>query len=217
MHLIFDLDGTLVDSRPGIQYAIHQAIHRVYPSYDQSALNVKIGPPIRAMLEKALSPISVTELDQLEAAFREIYDGGAWKMMNVYPGMRETIWAFHSDEIPCYVATNKPALATQRILAHVKISQFFADVLSPDSCQPTFSNKAGMISHLIKHHKFSPVDAIYIGDSTDDLQSADCCGVKFIGIEFGYGSLPLTGTFQSVQSFSGLLSLIQSKKQGVDG
>ena len=209
MHLIFDLDGTLVDSHAGIHYAVQQAVKQIYPAYDLSSLNIKIGPPVRAMFEKAFSPVAETELDQLEAAFRHSYDGGAWKMTNVYQGVKETISTFCNEGIPCYIVTNKPLLASKRILTYVEIAQFFVDIISPDSCQPTFRNKAEMIRYLFNQHNFAPENAFYIGDFVDDFQAAESCGLEFIGIESGYGTFPETKSFRKAKSFAGLLSLLQ--------
>jgi phosphoglycolate phosphatase len=209
MHLIFDLDGTLVDSHPGIQFAIQQAVKQIYPSYNLSSLNIKIGPSVRAMFEKAFSPVAATELDRLEAAFRHVYDGGAWKMTSLYQGVKETICTFCNKGIPCYIVTNKPFLASERILTFLEIAWFFVDTISPDSCQPTFRNKAEMIRYLFNRHNIPPENAFYIGDSVDDFQAAESCGLEFIGIESGYGIFPETKSFRKAKSFGELLSLIQ--------
>ena len=209
MRLIFDLDGTLVDSHPGIQYALQQAVKKLYPWLNVNTLKFKVGPPIRSMFEGVFPKVTATELDQLVVAFREVYDKNAWKMTNLYQNVRETLAIFYTKGIPCYIVTNKPEMATSRILAHLEIAQFFVSTISPDSRQVAFQNKEQMIRHLLTEHNISPSVAIYIGDSADDLLAAESCGLEFIGVEYGYGSLPEEKNFLRVKSFTELLSVIQ--------
>ena len=209
MRLIFDLDGTLVDSHPGIQYALQQAVKKLYPWLNVNTLKFKVGPPIRSMFEGVFPKVTATELDQLVVAFREVYDKNAWKMTNLYQNVRETLAIFYTKGIPCYIVTNKPEMATSRILAHLEIAQFFVSVISPDSRQIAFQNKEQMIRHLLTQHNISPSVAVYIGDSADDLLAAESCGLEFIGVEYGYGSLPEEKNFLRVKSFTELLSVIQ--------
>src|SRR5690349_17735314 len=119
LHLIFDLDGTLVDSRPGIQRSLRAAILRVFPHVDPGVLDFEIGPPVRQMFQQTLKTVNPMELQQLELAFRTSYDSDGWKQTNAYTGVDETLDKLTRRGNICYVVTNKPALSTSRILTHL--------------------------------------------------------------------------------------------------
>ncbi|HBY09366.1 MAG TPA: hypothetical protein DEH22_16890 [Chloroflexi bacterium] len=208
MHLIFDLDGTLVDSRPGILKSLKTAVQRTLPEINLELFNFKIGPPVREMLRIGLKTVSEAELDSLEAAFRVAYDGGDWKLTVVYPDVVETLVELTLRGISCYVVTNKPAQASTRILTRLGLAPYFDEVLSPDSRQPKFSNKAEMLGKLLEDRAITVNQASYAGDSVDDFYAAEQCGIGFIGIEYGYGNIPKQETrLWRVRSFNELLSV----------
>jgi len=210
MHLIFDLDGTLVDSWPGIRYALRQAIEHVHPEFDLGPLNFEIGPPVRSMFQEALDIADAAQLDQLEAAFRDAYDGGAWKMTELYPCVSQTLSILRAQGILCYIVTNKPALATRRILAQFEIAHFFAAAVSRDSFQPALQDKTEMTHYLLNQHAIAPTTACYVGDSADDLRAAEDCGLEFVGVEYGYGKFDDTKPIRKVQSFVELLRTFEA-------
>jgi phosphoglycolate phosphatase len=100
MHLIFDLDGTLVDSRQGILFSLRKAVSQVKPERQPDSLEFNIGPPVREMFIQTLKKPSVKILDKLEASFRSIYDGEGWKMTRLFPGVIDTLDEFHTRNIP---------------------------------------------------------------------------------------------------------------------
>ncbi len=132
MSFIFDLDGTLIDTRPGILYSLQQAIQQALPEVDITGLDFKIGPPVREMFSRTLKPISETELDSLETAFRASYDTSGWEMSKVYPGVVETLDYLYNLERFLFIATNKPRDVTNRILSHLGLLPFFEEIVCPD-------------------------------------------------------------------------------------
>lgn len=208
-HLVFDLDGTLVDSRPGILHALRTAARQVQPEIDAAGLEFQIGPPVREMLQSGLQTSDPEELDRLEAAFRASYDGGGWKMTEVYPGLLDTLDTLSRRGIVCHIVTNKPAFATARILIHLGLSRYFDGVLCPDMRAPKFASKSEMLAFLLETRRIATENALYLGDSADDLYAAANCGLGFIGIEYGYGELPQTGErFRRVHSCAEILSVV---------
>jgi phosphoglycolate phosphatase len=208
LHLIFDLDGTLVDSQPGILYSLKTAVRQTFPEIDPEMFDFKIGPPVREMLRIGLKTVSEAELDRLETAFRVSYDGGGWQLTTVYPSVVETLVELTRCGVSCYVVTNKPSLATARILTLLGLTPYFDTVLCPDSRQPRFSSKAEMLEELLEERIIPANQAIYVGDSVDDFCAAEQCGIKFISIEYGYGRIPQKEKrLRRVNSFDELLSV----------
>jgi phosphoglycolate phosphatase len=206
LHLIFDLDGTLVDSRPGIQGSLREAVRQVFPDINPAGLDFEIGPPVREMFQKALQGVSLTELDQLQTVFRVSYDGSGWKQTYAYPGVGETLNELTQRGNACYLVTNKPALSTSRILTHLGLAHYFKEMLSPDSHQPGFKNKAAALGFLLESQRIANENAMYIGDSAEDLGISEKYGLGFIGIEYGYGVFPKTKKgLQVIRSFAELL------------
>jgi len=191
MHLIFDLDGTLVDSRPGILHSLQQAVRSVYPKLDPDQIKFKIGLPVRMIMGKALPDASAQELDRLELAFRIAYDDYGWKLSCLYPSVKQVLAQFNAKGIPLYIVTYKPALPTDFILINTGIAQYFLEVACPDSHLSHWKDKAEGIRSLLDRHSIQPGEAIYLGDSTEDLAAAQDCRLTFIGLKYGYGSFPV--------------------------
>lgn len=215
MDLIFDLDGTLVDTRPGIQHALRQAVRQVFPGLDLAGFEFKIGPPVREVIEQGLKTTRPEELDQLEAAFRGCYDTEGWKMSSLYPGVLETLEQLRQRGNSLYIATYKPGSVTKRILTYHHLLPFFDEVISPDSRQPKFVDKEEEICYLMDQHNLSRQNTVYLGDSPEDMSAAEVCGISFLGLEYGYGmfsSPVLLGRL--VRSFPELLSKVTNQARG---
>lgn len=206
MHLVFDLDGTLIDSRPGIQAAVETAIQSVYHHLDVSQLQITIGPRIRDILRAAIKQASTSEIITMEAAFRAAYDREEWKKTIVYPGVEKTLKELLKRGHDLYIFTNKPKLPTTCILKYLELSDYFSGVTSSDSCQPAFTSKASMLNHLMATCALLYDNTACIGDSEDDFLAAQECKVQFIGIEYGYGILPTKEkSRKSLKSFPEIL------------
>lgn len=206
MHLIFDLDGTLIDSRPGILFSLKQAIRQVFPDSQPDSLEFIIGAPVRVMLQRALENTTKQKLDKLEAAFRSAYDSEGWKMTQLFPGVIETLKVFQARDIPMYIVTNKPSFSTDLILSHLGLSPYFLEVVCPDSHQPQFKEKTESLRYLLDKYALQSERVIYVGDSLDDLFTAEAFSVPFIGVEYGYGSFrDLARPVHLVRAFPELL------------
>lgn len=207
MHLIFDLDGTLIDSRPGIHASLKQTIQQTFPHINVDSLVFQIGPQIRDIMRTVLGQLTELQLDSLETRFRSLYDNFGWKEYSVYTGVIETLKTLTSRAKQLYIVTNKPQLPTRQILTEASLHTFFCEVITPDTHQPKFRNKASMLYFLLDKHKMSLNQTIYVGDSEEDAISAQICGVDFIGVEYGYGKFT-TRSLKKINSFPELLSVI---------
>ncbi len=206
MHVIFDLDGTLVDSRPGILRGLRWAAQQEYPADVVARMHFEIGPPVREMFRRALDSSDEAELDHLEEAFRIYYDSEGWMATAAYPGVEEGLADLIGGNHRGYVVTNKPRLATTKILDRLDLRRNFRDVVSPDSRKPGFLGKTEMLLHLLAEHRLALADAWYIGDTVDDWHAAESCGLSFIGVEYGYGTFPtVEGSPRTAASFADVL------------
>jgi phosphoglycolate phosphatase len=186
--VIFDLDGTLVDSMPGIEYAAENAWAAVWPGPACPSLRPLIGPPIREMFRRALPDAEAAILDALELAFRASYDTDGWRKTAVYPGVIETLARLTEWGVRCFGVTNKPSLPTQRILDHCGLRCYFGVFLSPDARVPRFASKAEAVAALLAEYALDRERTVLMGDTADDARAAAACGLRFVAFAGGYGA-----------------------------
>jgi phosphoglycolate phosphatase len=185
--ILFDLDGTLVDSLPGIEYSIHAALREVLPDREPVEPRGWIGPPIRAMFRRAFQDIDDATLNDLERAFRSSYDSEGWQKTVAYNGVAATLARLAEQGVRSFVVTNKPRIPTQRVLGQFNLLKFFTAVVTPDSKSPPFASKSEMVSYLLTHYSLKSRQTLLVGDSDDDDRAAQGCGLPFLAVAYGYG------------------------------
>jgi len=192
--LILDLDGTVIDSRPGVVESFAIAVDAVFPGLKFDPATVVLGPPIRQMFQVTFPEANEVELERLFWAFREHYDREGSLKTQLYDGAQELLSQCRQRAIDLYIATNKPAHISSAILAHFKIADSFRSILAADSVKPPFPNKAAIIRHLVREFGIDIPGALYVGDSVEDAVAAAQCGVRFIWAAYGYGKLDVNAT-----------------------
>lgn len=206
-HHVFDLDGTLVDSIPGIDAAARAALAEISPGTALPSLRTFIGPPIRIMLERALRWADAPRLDDLERRFRVHYDGGAWRETAAYPDVAATLLALRERGCRLHVLTNKPATPTARILDHLGWTPLFDAVVTPQSRNPVFPDKAAAALDLRDRLRLPPAGTLLVGDSADDLAAARSTGFTFAAASWGYGDAARLAPACGLATFSDTLNL----------
>jgi phosphoglycolate phosphatase len=210
---VFDLDGTLVDSRPAIEKAAQNALSEVVPDRRGVRVTAIIGPPIREMLKTALGEIDDLTLDRLVAAFRREYDSGIWRETAAYPRVIELLEEIVAQGASSFVLTNKPRIPTMKILRRLKIDRRIQEVVTPDSRRFPFTSKAEALSALMKRHKLARGTTLVVGDLPDDARAAEGCGVAFAAAIYGYGRWdqdPDGAHYLRIKSPSDLVPLVRS-------
>ncbi len=208
--IIFDLDGTLVDSLPGIEASTRYALERRSLAMEFPPIRSVIGPPIAKMFAQLWPNLASDELAQLVGSFREHYDGDGCLLSLLYPGARETLCALKERGADLFVLTNKPAQASRTILAHLDILRFFEEVVSPDVCHPPFLTKSDGGRYLQKKHALEPVSTFLVGDGADDLATAQSCGFTFVAAGYGYGSVAgdESGNWPVAKTFPDIMDIV---------
>lgn len=212
--VFFDLDGTLLDSLPGIEFSIRAALGVCGLPLLQPDLRKLIGPPIRSILAEAAQVSDSARLDALEQAFRSSYDSEGWRRTVCFPGAAAVLEALRSTGHQMFVVSNKPRGISLRILEHLGIAGFFDAILTRDSRVPAFPGKAEMLAHLLSAHDLAPADCILVGDTMEDAAAAAAAGLRFICMTHGYGSVvdPLSPLPTcSLPDFSCFLPLISKE------
>ena len=186
-NVIFDLDGTLVDSLPGIEHSVDFALCRLRYPLRTRELRPMIGPPIRGILQAICSETDHEALDALEAAFRESYDSEGWTRTALQPGAKETLEWFASIDARVYVVTNKPRRPAACVVEMLGLRSLISEVLSPDSANPPYRSKAEMIRRLMESGDVRPGNSLVVGDTHEDLDAARSAGMDAVIVANGYG------------------------------
>lgn len=187
--LILDLDGTLLDSKPGILESFSRAVESVFPGRALDATKVPVGPPIRQLCKAVFPGISDSDLERLAGAYRAHYDSQGCMNTRLYDEAREVLARCAECGRTLDVATNKPLGVTTATLARFNINGFFRSVVAVDSMRPPFAGKTEILRHLLKTHRMELGRTVYVGDTAEDAAAARTCGIGFVWAAYGYGRL----------------------------
>jgi phosphoglycolate phosphatase len=186
--ILFDLDGTLIDSEVGIVTSIEYALGKLgAPLPSRDILRTWIGPPLRATFPLALGD-DAEAVEQAVALYRERFSTIGWREHTVYDGIGEAIETLAARGATLAVVTSKPDLYAGRIVESLPFGARFERVyaVTPDS---RVSEKAGLIAQALADFGRPAAQAAMIGDRHFDIEGARANGVRAIGAGWGFGSL----------------------------
>lgn len=184
--VLFDLDGTISDSAPGIVASLEHA----YAALEIEAptdLRSKIGPPLPVMLAELGLPVRVHE--EFIAAYRGRYTTIGLFENTVYDGIPETLDSLEEAGIRLAIATSKPELFAVRILEYFGLADRFEFIAGASMDQSGRGRKADVIEHCLAHLPGAvSATTIMVGDRHHDIEGAAEHAIRAIGITWGYGS-----------------------------
>lgn len=187
MHALFDLDGTLLDPKPGILSSIQYALRRLgAPVPPAEDIAWAIGPPLRTTFPKLLGRDDRTE--EAVALYRENYSNGAMFDALVYSGIPDALSAIASAGCRLIIATAKPHVFARPILQHFGLDTRFIAIHGPE-LDGTHDNKADLIAHIVRQHDIDASRAVMIGDREHDMLAATLNDMRAVGVTWGYGSV----------------------------
>jgi len=210
-NIIFDLDGTLIDSISGISFSFGEAIKAVLPGHNVPAITNLIGLPIRKIFSLALAEEDARVLKNLEESFRKSYDSVGFEMCCVYPGVYESLDQICSSGYTCYILTNKPIKPATKIVQKLSLSKFITELFTLDCGYPRFRSKADAALEMKRRLKLEESQVLLVGDSQDDAEAAHQCGFNFIAVAYGYGNIhknPNVAFQKSINQFEDLNDII---------
>jgi phosphoglycolate phosphatase len=184
--LICDLDGTLVDSFPGIAAALRAACESAGVAPAVPITRSLIGPPLDDLLRRVAGLDDPDTLARLARAFMAAYDGGACRLSAPFPGVGEMLEAVRSRGLTLALATNKRLVPTRAILDALGWGPLFAAVETLDSRGGKPRAKAGMLTDACVALRVDPRTAFYLGDTVADVHAAREAGMPCILATWGY-------------------------------
>ena len=189
-HIIFDLDGTLVDSSESILDSFASAFEDCDIELKRPLTETIIGPPLMATLSLLSGTKDRDKPELLAKKFKENYDSFGYLNTKVYPGVSKMLDSLMRHNIDMYVATNKRFVPTLKIVNHFGWDKYFVSIFSTDSFGASNKSKEDVIRHIIKEHNILN-EVIYIGDTEEDMLASNNTKIPFVFVKWGYGSLTL--------------------------
>ena len=186
-NILFDLDGTLIDSAPGIEESFYDAYMKVYNVECPQIITTFIGPPIDQVLTAVNGEGDLDTIKHFIDAFKQHYDTEGYKKSKLYDDVKWVLDFLLENKLNIFIATNKRLKPTKLILEYLSISKYFNKIYCPDILEKKFKNKIELISHLLKTNSLLLNETIMIGDTMHDGKAADENKLDFALVEYGYG------------------------------
>jgi phosphoglycolate phosphatase len=191
--LLFDLDGTLVDSVPDLAAAANRLLAEFgQPLLEQVEIAGMVGDGVAKLVERVLAARGLAEV-ALEPAVRRFsvfYEADAATLTRPYPGVLDGLAALAEAGMRLAVCTNKPATATRAVLDALGLARFFPVVLGGDSL-PVRKPDPAPLTEAVVRLGVQPEAAAMLGDHRNDVLAAKGAGVVAILARYGYGSATL--------------------------
>jgi phosphoglycolate phosphatase len=184
--LIFDLDGTLTDSKPGILGCLVTTLQeRGIPV--PASLERFIGPPVEEWVTYLLPEGTREEHVALASQYRACYNREGWSNNSVFAGVREMLLELRDGGYPLYVCTSKHERFAVRILDAFELSPLFKAIYG-DRLDYPIHTKTDLLARVLSERGLDKELAWMIGDRSFDFEAAKANGVRSMAVGWGYGS-----------------------------
>jgi len=188
MTLLFDLDGTLTDSAPGITRCLAHAFARLGIAAPADAeLRGCIGPPLDHSFRRLLATEDDALILRAIYAYRERFETTGMYENRVYDGIPQALAQLRASGERLLVVTAKPERFAREIVRHFALADFFDGVYGPSE-DGVLNDKAELIAHVLRAERLAPERTTMIGDRAQDVRGARTNGARAIGALWGYGS-----------------------------
>jgi len=199
---VFDLDGTLIDSRRDLADAANALIvERGGAPLDVDQVAAMVGEGASMLVRRALAAARIerADIDRALHRFLELYDERLLVHTRVYEGTHEALQILE-QRASLAILTNKPQHHTERLLAGIGLEGYFRWVVGGDTPHGRKPDPAGM-NHLMAMAESTPDDTVMIGDSAIDLFTARSAGTRVCLVRYGFGFHSTAGRLRGDEMF----------------
>ncbi|MBF6625491.1 HAD hydrolase-like protein [Aerococcaceae bacterium zg-BR9] len=185
--ILFDLDGTITESAPGIIASIRHAMDTLQlPALDESTLNLFIGPPLTYSF-KTYAQLDDETAQLATKIYRERYNTIGLYESTLYDGIESILQQLKVAGKRLYIATAKPEPLARRILAHYQLDRYFDDIVGATFDGVVATKEQVIELALSRNPNIDPKTAVMIGDRHHDMEGARQHHIEAIGVLYGYG------------------------------
>jgi phosphoglycolate phosphatase len=212
--IVFDLDGTLIDSAPDLAAAVNGMLAG-FGCEPLSLPEVRrmIGDGVAMLVARALAARGCRQADPAAAArlFMRHYESDLTSRTSTFPGVAKALEALRAAAIPLAVCTNKPAQLTARILRNLGLESYFARVIGGDSL-PFRKPDPRVLLAILAAFDAPPEGSLLIGDSEIDAATARAAEVRFVLMKHGYhrGAVQEIPCIAALEGFAELPALVRT-------
>jgi phosphoglycolate phosphatase len=186
LSILFDLDGTVVDSKPGILASCDAALRALGHRPDGLDVGPLIGPPLEEMLAEVLSGFGDGRVAEAAVAYREHYGSAGFLETTVYPGLATALDQLRALRARLFIATSKRTIFAEKILGHLGLIHLFEGVHGSEP-GGAVDGKADVIAAVLRRHDLKADRCLMVGDRRQDVEGARMNEVSTVGVLWGYG------------------------------
>jgi phosphoglycolate phosphatase len=213
--VVFDLDGTLVDSAPDIHFSLNAVLNqRGLPSLGLRSVSLMIGGGPELLIRRALDELGTIaepgQIAELTVEFEYAYLEHGNVLTNLFPGALECLAMLEERGIPIGLCSNKPEHICHQVLADLDIQNFFVAIQGSGTGLPKKPHPDALLA-LLDRLGAKPAEALYVGDSKTDVETARAGDVSVALVKHGYTAEPATslGSDWVVESLAEIPSIWQ--------
>ena len=215
--VLLDLDGTLIDSRPGISASCAAAL-RALGHDPGEGLDIKgaIGPPLEDVLQALLQRYGDDRIDEAVAAYRHHYGESGLFGSEPYSGVSDALQDMRRAGLRIYLATSKREVFARRILENLKLATCF-DGIYGSVPGGKLDHKPELLTHILAEQDVCAPHGLMVGDRRHDIVGARAVGMRGVGVLWGYGTrdeLEAAGAARLVALTSDLPQVVLSMLSG---
>jgi phosphoglycolate phosphatase len=187
--ILFDLDGTLTDPKPGITRCIQHALTELgYQTPESESLQWCIGPPLRQSFSRLLGSSDGQLLEQAVELYRQRFSTVGLFENRVYKGVPETLADLRRQGHRLFLATAKPRIFAEQILEHFGLAQFF-ETAHGSELNGHLTDKSSLVRHILAVEHLAPERTMIIGDRKYDIVGGKVNGLATGAVTYGYGTV----------------------------
>ncbi|SMP13092.1 phosphoglycolate phosphatase [Shimia sagamensis] len=212
--VIFDLDGTLVDSAPDIRASVNKMLaEEGLPDLNLPTVISFVGNGLPTLVRRVMAHFSIedSQFSRLNARVLAIYNASTYEHTVMYYGVREVLSILHAKGVRLGVCTNKPEEPARHVLDALDLTQYFDVVVGGDTFE---KRKPDPLPLLKVIGETSLSDVLYVGDSEVDAETARRAGVTFALFTEGYRKSPVEDMPHDMRfsEWREFLSVVEAKK-----
>jgi 2-phosphoglycolate phosphatase len=185
--LIFDLDGTLIDSAPDVHFSVNCALKEMAaPLISRDEIKRAIGPGQDGFLKVIFPEVQKPDIHQFISIFRKYYWDHCLDQTALFPGIQTLLSTLSDTQFA--IASNKPKAFIERITTGLNVLDRFGCVVGPEDVEHVKPDPE-MVVKVLELCKCKPDRALLIGDTDRDIMAGRAAGVRVCGVKYGYGDI----------------------------